>query len=113
MEKATLVGGEELTTHEKGTCRGQYCTIHNNSDHHMVTWKQTWDFKVGRIMRICSHNIAHTDPDEINPNTKHMCDGCCNPFHADVLELSKHYEFVLPAVDKMLKRRKQKLVEKE
>lgn len=94
MEKSTLVGGESLNTHESGSCIGQYCTVHNNSDHHMVKWNQTWDFRIGRIMRICPHKVAHTDPDEINPNTAHDCDGCCNPesqFKDDLEELTKSY----------------------
>jgi hypothetical protein len=95
MELNILVGGETLNTHESTECVGDYCTIHNNSDHHMVTWKQTWDFRVGRIMRICKHNVAHADPDEINPNREHHCDGCCDPasqFQIDAEELTKDYK---------------------
>lgn len=94
LERVTLVGGEPLNAHVEDECMGPYCTIHNNSDHHMVKWKQTWDGRVGRIMRICPHNVAHPDPDEINPNTEHHCDTCCDPasqFQLDAIELNKEY----------------------
>ena len=95
MERNVLVGGEILDTHEATDCMSEYCTIHNFSDHHMVKWKQTWDFRERRIMRICSHNVAHPDPDEINPNKTHYCDTCCDPasqFNKDFEELTKEYE---------------------
>lgn len=89
------MGGLVLNTHSKGTCIGEYCTIHNFSDHHMVKWKQLWDENNARMMRICKHNIAHVDPDEITRNLKHHCDGCCDPssqFSDDVQELTKEYK---------------------
>jgi hypothetical protein len=29
--------------------------------------------------RICSHGVGHPDPDEINTDKTHGCDGCCTP----------------------------------
>lgn len=95
LEHNVLVGGQLLYTHPKGDCLGEFCTIHNFSDHHMVAWKQMWDETHRRMMRICKHNIAHVDPDEITRNLEHHCDGCCDPanqFSEDFDELVRLYD---------------------
>lgn len=99
MERNVLVGGEVLLTHPKDSCLGEYCTIHNMSDHHMVTWTQKWNEYERRIDRICPHDVKHPDPDEISKNISHTCDGCCIPgyepdpeFQADVSDLMTVYE---------------------
>lgn len=99
MERNVLVGGEVLLTHPKDDCLGEYCTIHNMSNHHMVEWPQKWDEYDRRINRICPHNVGHPDPDEISKNKEHTCDGCCIPgytpdpeFQADVSDLMTVYE---------------------
>ena len=79
MERNVLVGGEVLLTHPSSTCVGQYCTIHNNSNHHMRDWHQHWREDRHLIERICPHGVGHPDPDEINSDTTHGCDGCCIP----------------------------------
>jgi hypothetical protein len=94
MERNTLVGGTVINTHDIEDCRGKYCTIHNMSDHHMVKWTQMWDEANRRMMRICKHNIAHIDPDEISTNLNHHCDDCCIPesqFIKDIEELVATY----------------------
>ena len=100
MEKNILVGGDELTTHESYKCFGQYCTIHNNSPHHMVLWKQHWRSDRGIMERICPHGVGHPDPDDpkfIDEYERvHGCDGCCTPpppddFSTDYEELVKDY----------------------
>jgi len=95
MERNVLVGGTVINTHEIGECSGQYCTIHNRSNHHMSKWKQIWDEPNRRMMRVCSHNVAHLDPDEVSSALReHYCDGCCNPsfqFEDDFNELTKTY----------------------
>ena len=74
----TLVGGQRLSNvHDPSKCVGQYCTIHNFSNHHMVDWPQNWRMDRGIMERICPHGIGHPDPDEINYNGAHGCDGCC------------------------------------
>lgn len=65
--------------HPADTCAGDHCTIHNRSDHHMRGWPQHWRDDRALMERICPHGIGHPDPDEINPNTIHGCDGCCIP----------------------------------
>lgn len=79
-----LVGGQILMgVHTSDICAGQYCTIHNFSDHHMVTWPQNWrpGFYHAYMERICPHGIGHPDPDEIyiEEIAVHACDGCCDP----------------------------------
>jgi hypothetical protein len=101
MENNILVGGMRLVTHDRGTCKGEYCTIHNFSDHHMVRWNQNWREERGVMERICGHGVGHLDPDEVDGLAKlayqktHGCDGCCNPasqFDKDLKELTKQYK---------------------
>lgn len=90
-----LVGGERLVNvHSESLCAGQWCVIHRPSDHHMVEWRQHWRADRGLMEQICPcHSIGHPDPDEINPDTVHGCDGCCAlrptppypPAHFDVV----------------------------
>jgi hypothetical protein len=100
MERNVLVGGKVLNTHDRGTCKGEYCTIHNFSDHHMVKWNQRWREDRSVMERICGHGVGHIDPDEVEGIAKdsyqlnHGCDGCCNPssqFDKDIQELTKQY----------------------
>lgn len=79
-----LVGGQTLSgVHGPLQCAGEFCTIHNNSDHHMVTWSQNWRGDRGLMERICPHGVGHPDPDD--PKLRypsegvHDCDGCCFP----------------------------------
>jgi hypothetical protein len=97
MERNVLVGGTVINTHEAGTCLGEFCTIHNHSDHHMTKWKQAWLKAEGYMVRVCPHGESHPDPDEINKNIpqNHGCDGCCKPesqFTDDLKELVREYE---------------------
>lgn len=79
MASHTLVGGEELhNVHDYALCEGRPCTIHNQSDHHMKTWRQHWRDDRGIMERICPHGIGHPDPDDITEDTVHGCDGCCS-----------------------------------
>ena len=73
-----LVGGQTLIgVHNPMKCAGRNCPIHNQSDHHMVTWPQNWNPAKGIIERICMHDIAHPDPDEATDFKDHECCGCC------------------------------------
>jgi hypothetical protein len=69
--------------HTKEECKGEYCTIHNMSDHHMRSWPQQWRGDRGFMERICPHGVGHPDPDEYLLTVKpflgavHGCDGCC------------------------------------
>lgn len=77
-----------LVTHDESVCRGEYCCIHNPSDHHMRTWKLNWRPDIGVMERICpEHGVGHPDPDDAAHNlrhgrdylTVHSCCGCCKP----------------------------------
>jgi len=63
--------------HDEGTCRGEFCTVHNRSDHIMRGFPQHWRGDRGIMERTCPHGIGHPDPDEINEDKTHGCDGCC------------------------------------
>jgi len=63
--------------HSEEQCKGQPCTIHNRSDHNMRHFPQHWRSDRRIMERICPHGVGHPDPDEIDPDTTHGCDGCC------------------------------------
>lgn len=73
--------GMTLRAHPADKCAGEYCTIHNRSNHSMRSFPQLWRTNWGGFMeRICPHGIGHPDPDELNVETHvrgHGCDGCC------------------------------------
>ena len=81
---AILIGTNQVLTniHDEDECKNEYCCIHNPSNHYMVTWPQVFIMSHRRMERLCVHNIGHVDPDEINENKEHYCDGCCNPAKA-------------------------------
>jgi hypothetical protein len=72
----TLVG-----VHQAGTCLGDSCPLHNVSEHPLKGSKQRWNRPGGFMERICSHDIAHPDPDDYKARAvvyrEHGCDGCC------------------------------------
>ncbi len=76
-EKWQLIGGQKLWTHGKVQCKGQTCTIHNYSEHHMRAWPQNYRFDRGIMERVCEHGVGHPDPDDLSKDTLHGCDGCC------------------------------------
>ncbi len=68
--------------HQRGSCRGTNCLIHNPSDHRMVTWPLIPRDEVTE--RMCKHGIGHPDPDALafqeslgRDLGEHGCDGCC------------------------------------
>lgn len=63
--------------HAATDCAGEYCTIHNRSNHSMRGLPQRWRGDRGIMERVCPHGIGHPDPDEISSDTTHGCDGCC------------------------------------
>jgi len=71
-----------VNVHSKKVCKGEYCCIHNPSNHHMADWPQVWRADRGIMERICEHGVGHPDPDQImkcEEDWIHGCDGCCQP----------------------------------
>ncbi len=75
---------DTLHTHPSYACKGEYCTIHNRSDHSMRSFPQHWRGDRGIMERICPHGVGHPDPDDYKLIGKsgyyeaiHGCDGCC------------------------------------
>lgn len=73
-----------MWTHRKEDCKGEWCTIHNRSNHSMRSFPQHFRFDRMLMERVCEHEVGHPDPDEIKltgPNgwaeAVHGCDGCC------------------------------------
>jgi hypothetical protein len=65
--------------HDPSECAGRPCAIHNRSDHHMRAFPQHWRDDRKLMERTCPHGVGHPDPDDINPDHVHGCDGCCAP----------------------------------
>ena len=69
---------EVLTNvHPTTACKGEYCTIHNMSDHSMRSFPQHWRSDRGIMERTCPHGIGHPDTDDPTTDRIHGCDGCC------------------------------------
>ena len=77
-----------ILAHEEDLCIGEFCTIHNRSDHSMRKFPQHWRGDRGIMERICTHGIGHPDPDEYKLTLNeyegiHGCDGCCSEDYVD------------------------------
>ena len=65
MELVTLENSKiKIYVHNSSNCVGEYCTIHNRSDHIMRSFPQHWRGDRAIMERICPHGIGHPDPDE-------------------------------------------------
>jgi hypothetical protein len=73
------LGKVKLRVHDPERCRGRPCCVHHPSDHHMVGWPQLWRADRYLMERTCPHGVGHPDPDDLNPDRQHGCDGCCRP----------------------------------
>jgi len=71
--------------HPVEKCSGQWCVIHNPSDHCMRGFPLHWRDDGNVMERICPHGVGHPDPDALafrDPDGwrgmgSHGCDGCC------------------------------------
>lgn len=86
LDKDPIIPMEHTTKffrymHAAGTCAGEFCTIHNRSNHSMRSFPQQWRGDKGLMERVCPHGVGHPDPDELNLDfngrSVHGCDGCC------------------------------------
>jgi hypothetical protein len=88
-EKFRDWSGSEWTVHESRQCRGQFCAIHNPSEHSMRAFPMLLRAdRSALVERICWHGVGHPDPDSVaffltvDPTDRgawgvHGCDGCC------------------------------------
>lgn len=77
-----LYNGDILETHDPDLCAGDWCCIHNPSDHPLREQPLNWRSDSGFMERICKHGVGHPDPDDIKVRLRasfriHGCDGCC------------------------------------
>lgn len=78
-----------LVCHSPEKCIGEYCTMHNRSNHSMRSFPQHWRSDRGIMERTCPHGVGHPDPDD--PKTKnwvefvHGCDGCCEGAYDEIM----------------------------
>jgi hypothetical protein len=100
MEVTSPAPGIVQINHAPSLCKGEYCAIHNPSDHHMREWPTQFSERRHPIVgggvfvlteRVCRHGIGHPDPDSLNYATRagvlgavkglgiHGCDRCCMP----------------------------------
>jgi hypothetical protein len=66
----------EMYVHDRDKCAGEFCCIHNPSDHHMRGWPQLWRDDRKMMERTCPHGRGHPDPDDRSVERRH---GCCVP----------------------------------
>ena len=79
-----------IPSHLEDKCVGEFCTLHNRSNHVMRSFPQHWRTDRKIMERVCPHGIGHPDPDEYKLTQKyilftgntsegvHGCDGCCS-----------------------------------
>lgn len=80
---------KHLRVHTKKQCKGQYCCLHNPSDHHMKDWPIFIRMDKNTLAeRVCTCGIGHPDPDSLKylvgigcskMLTMHGCCGHCDP----------------------------------
>lgn len=86
-----LPDGTLLQTHPEWQCLGNYCSIHDPSDHPLRDAPQLWDDRFRSVYRLCAHGHVHPDVDDfmfkirsgIAPSVlallgAHDCDHCCH-----------------------------------
>lgn len=92
MENYETGTGQVVKVHNKDDCVGEFCCIHNPSDHHMKNWPTHWRQDRGMMERICKCGVGHPDPDDLAfkkdmaekwgredyDTGVHGCCGCCN-----------------------------------
>lgn len=90
MEDYMTGMGQKLLVHSKENCHGEFCVIHNPSNHAMKGFPTYWRADRSLMERICPHGIGHPDPDDLafkktvmteigyKYEGVHGCDGCCH-----------------------------------
>jgi len=65
MEEYITGTGQKIKVHDKDKCDGEFCCIHNPSDHIMKDWPTHWRDDRFLMERICECGIGHPDPDDL------------------------------------------------
>lgn len=78
-------GAIVMATHPESKCAGEFCCIHNPSEHHMRDWPMHWRGDRALMERVCEHGTGHPDPDDLafhvaNGRTWQANHGCCGCF---------------------------------
>lgn len=61
-----LLGGEKIyNPHSPEQCKGEYCCLHNPSDHPLADCPQHWRSDRRIMERRCEHGTWHPDPDDV------------------------------------------------
>lgn len=82
------LGIRTISVHDKGECGGEFCCIHNPSNHPLKDAPLNWRSDKRQMERLCEHGVGHVDPDDtaywetVDPGSSswrgiHGCDGCC------------------------------------
>lgn len=91
------VGKGVLKTHGPDQCSGEFCSIHNPSDHPLKDAPFNWRADRGLMERTCEHGVGHPDPDGLAHLKRvlkrkyesyafgtHGCDGCCSGRYEEI-----------------------------
>jgi hypothetical protein len=65
MEKYTTGTGQHIAVHNKEDCAGEFCVIHNPSNHIMKDWPTHWRDDRLIMERMCKCGVGHPDPDDL------------------------------------------------
>lgn len=78
--------------HPRGTCAGEYCTIHNRSNHRMRDFPQLWRGDRGIMERTCPDcGCGHPDPDSPwEKGSYEWVHGCCGACSSMGCQSTKH-----------------------
>ena len=61
----SMPNGTVLETHGPLRCQGTFCCIHNPSEHPLRNAPMVWIKDMNLMMRVCSHEHLHPDPDSM------------------------------------------------
>ena len=83
--KYTTGARQILRVHSSDKCVGEFCVIHNPSNHNMSNLPTYWRSDRYLMERICGHGVGHPDPDALAAMNElgikdegiHGCCGCC------------------------------------
>lgn len=82
----SIVDEVPVRVHASTECGGEYCPLHNPSNHPLQDAPMVLRLdRGGLIERSCQHGVDHSDPDSVaffrslgdNSMSVHGCDGCC------------------------------------